>query len=508
MTATPGTILDAIVNGAPAASRETDQAAARAALQGALVDSRDRWRDLALMAADLAFETDAWGRLTFVAPDPALGWGAASLLGQPAELLLADQPGDARDARAGRPGPAGRAGVGCNPFRPSAAVRGRRAWLRHRDGRVCCVSFTAAPLLDEQGRVRGARGAGIDLTEQEGHDAHMAAALRRAEIVDHILSRMRQEVLAPRAMQAVLGTLASALGAEGAAVIDLLADLAGTGAGALHHAGNGLVAVHDAVMAITRDQDAPSRPGIPANIRLGRATLGQGVMAAVAPTRFGGRVALALWRAPGGRAWDDEDQLLALAVANIALTLLEHETLQREMALQARTDPLTGLLNRRAFLEELPRHIDRLDRDAMSGTLIFADLDNFKQLNDRLGHEIGDRALCAVAGLLRATFRPTDLVARLGGDEFAVWMNGADHLTAAERAEALRVGVPRTMADITGPDGPGLSLSIGIAPHAPRHAEDMHAEDMDGLFRRADLAMYEVKRSGRAHWRVAPAGDP
>ena len=118
--------------------------------------------------------------------------------------------------------------------------------------------------------------------------------------------------------------------------------------------------------------------------------------------------------------------------------VLEHEAIQRELARQARTDPLTGLLNRRAFMEEAGRRIDRLDREVIPGTLIFMDLDRLKPLNDRLGHEAGDAALMLTADLLRRTFRPTDLVARLGGDEFALWMDGSDELTAAERAESLR----------------------------------------------------------------------
>jgi diguanylate cyclase (GGDEF)-like protein len=142
----------------------------------------------------------------------------------------------------------------------------------------------------------------------------------------------------------------------------------------------------------------------------------------------------------------------------------------------------------------------RLDRDEVPGTLMFADLDSFKALNERLGHDVGDEALRAVASLLRSTFRPTDLVARLGGDEFAVWLNGADQFTAAERAEALRVRAPRALSDVLGLDAPPLTLSIGIAERRSRSMEDV-----DSLFRRADDAMFDVKRAGRAHWRAAPA---
>ena len=91
-------------------------------LRHALLDSRQRWRDLVLTAADLAYETDAWGRFVFVMPDPALGWSAATLIDQPAELLLAGGIG----------------ATGFNPFRVTTPVRRRRAWLQRADGSPVC----------------------------------------------------------------------------------------------------------------------------------------------------------------------------------------------------------------------------------------------------------------------------------------------------------------------------------------------------------------------------------
>ena len=91
-----------------------------------MLDSRQRWRDLVLTAADLAYETDAWGRFVFVMPDPALGWSAATLIDQPAELLLAGGIG----------------ANGFNPFRVTVPVRRRRAWLQagRRQPRHCSPS--------------------------------------------------------------------------------------------------------------------------------------------------------------------------------------------------------------------------------------------------------------------------------------------------------------------------------------------------------------------------------
>lgn len=441
-----------------------------ATLRRALLDSRQRWRDLVLTAADLAYETDAWGRFVFVMPDPALGWSAATLVGQPAELLLVG----GADAN------------GFNPFRVTAPVRRRRAWLKRADNSTIMLAFSSAPLFDTEGRIVGTRGLGIDWTEFDNQAGRVATALRRGEVLDHILWRMGQEVMAPRMMRGALEALMNAIGAEGAAVLDVRGQ---EGAVLVHRAGGGadevLTEVADLLSRTSGPIDTIARDGRP-------------ILAAICHTRFGANDGIALWRSPGSRGWDHEDRLLLNSAASLIRMVLEHDAIQQEMARQARTDPLTGLLNRRAFLEEMSRHIDRLDRENQPGTLLFADLDCFKPVNDRLGHEVGDQVLQRMADILRNTVRPSDLVARLGGDEFALWMDGADHMTAAERADFLCREVPNALREIVCDDGPTPTVSMGIATR-----EAKSQEPVDSLLRRADHAMYEVKRAGRSHWRVA-----
>ncbi len=449
-------------------------------LRGALLDSRQRWRDLVTVSADFAFETDAWGRLIFVIPDPALGWSSASLIGQPAERLLVE-------------------GAGFDPFRVTAPVRHRRTWLRRGDGGSACLTIAAMPITDRTGAVVGVRGLGVDMTEADAQGARMAAALRRGEVLEHILRRTSHEVLAPRMMKAALESLVDAVGAEGAAVV---LDVGESGMSRIaHHAGQGAERMRPTLSAML-----PVSPD-----QLGQATGidGRPVLMAGCETRFGAFGGIAVWRTARGhdpvedvgsgiRAWDQDDRMLLLTATNVIRMVLEHEAIQREMHRQARTDPLTALLNRRAFMEELERHVDRLDRDDEPGTLMFADMDHFKAVNDAMGHEAGDRVLVAAADLLRRVVRPTDLVARLGGDEFAVWMNGVDHMTAAERADALREALPKEIAELLGPDAPRVGMSIGIAcRRGGGH------EPLDSVIRRADMAMYEVKRHGRGHWRVS-----
>lgn len=470
------------------AAATMDMDAPGGTLATAPVDGQDRWRALVAVTADLAFETDAFGRFVFVSPDPALGWGIEGLLGRSGDTVLT------------LPGAGGKQ---FDPFRVSAPVRGRRAWLRRADGSAVCLSFCAAPILDADGRVTGARGIGQDVTAQDKWDAAAAATLRRGEVMDQVLRRMRQEVMAPRMMRAALDALRDAIGAEGAAVVDLVGD--GASPATLHQVGGpGLHTVlPTALLLLEQGQGGHDHPNGEPGVVL--ATHGltadrRPVIACPNRTRFGEQSALVLWRGSGGRAWDADDAALATASTTLIQMVLEHEAIQREMARQARTDPLTNLLNRRAFLEEIARRIDRLDREGQPATLIFVDLDHFRQLNDASGHNAGDTALCIVAALLRDTVRPTDLVARLGGDEFALWLDGADELTAAERAESMRLHTPRALAHLLdGSFGPAaLGMSIGIATRWPELGEDIEA-----LMHRADSAMHEAKRAGRGQWKVS-----
>ena len=441
-------------------------------LRDALLDSRQRWRDLVDLATDLAFETDHLGRLTFLHPDPALGWPSGAMVGGDASALLAD----------------GGDGTGFDPFRVTVRVRHRRAWLRRGDGGAICLAFCAEPMLDSLGHITGTRGVGIDMTALDAPGAQMAGALRLGDALDHILSRMGREVLAPKMLRSALEALASAAGADGAAAILLPAS--GEPAALAHWTGDGAYSILPAAAELLAHHvNGPLQSDAPDGRRL---------LADICQARFGEQTGLVAWRAASSRPWDTDEIRLLAAAGKIVRMALEHEAIQREMMRQARTDPLTGLLNRRAFREEVLRHTDRADREGVPSTLMFVDLDHFKSVNDRLGHETGDKVLLKVAALLRDIVRPADLVARLGGDEFAVWLGGADHMTAAERAEVLRTAVPDALDELTGAASPRITLSVGIATRAVRADEDI-----DGLIRRADEAMYDAKRNGRGHWRVS-----
>ncbi len=190
---------------------------------------------------------------------------------------------------------------------------------------------------------------------------------------------------------------------------------------------------------------------------------------------------------------------LAALLAALVLIWSRNERMQ-ELRRQAGQDPLTGLKNRRRFEEDLHTELARSRREGGEGALLMLDLDNFKRVNDTLGHPVGDRVIADIAGVLRARMRMTDVVARLGGDEFAVVLPHCDpgeaRLVGEEIGAAIREHAPDEEAV------PSITVSVGIAMFGP----DV-AADLESLEEQADAALYEAKRAGRDAVRFAGAGD-
>ncbi|GAB4357598.1 MAG: GGDEF domain-containing protein [Immundisolibacter sp.] len=176
------------------------------------------------------------------------------------------------------------------------------------------------------------------------------------------------------------------------------------------------------------------------------------------------------------------EQLLSILVYPLRNALLYYRA-QHEAA----TDRLTGLSNRSAFNEAMAREVSRALRYGSGLTLLMADLDNLKLINDRHGHSAGDRALQQVAQALRGALRDSDQVFRYAGDEFAVLLIGGGDDAARAVAERLRARV----ADLSPEPVPVRpTLSIGLSS---LRADD----DARTLFERADAALYAAKRAGR-----------
>jgi diguanylate cyclase (GGDEF)-like protein len=187
---------------------------------------------------------------------------------------------------------------------------------------------------------------------------------------------------------------------------------------------------------------------------------------------------------------------IALAALLTALVLIwsRNERMQ-ELKQQASHDPLTGLKNRRRFGEDLRTELARSRREETVGAVLMLDLDNFKRVNDTLGHPAGDRVIADIAGVLNARMRSTDVVARLGGDEFAVVLPRCDLDEAEEVADAI--GKAIRLHTPPGEAAPPITASIGIATFGPGTGSS------DSVLSTADSALYEAKRAGRDSVRVA-----
>jgi diguanylate cyclase (GGDEF)-like protein len=195
------------------------------------------------------------------------------------------------------------------------------------------------------------------------------------------------------------------------------------------------------------------------------------------------------------------------ALAYIVLVLLMHATLMAlvvtrllgQLQQLARRDALTGLLNRRAMHAALDQHARRRRRAADTFSVLMIDVDHFKAVNDRHGHEAGDQALTHISRLMAQSLRTQDRLGRFGGEEFVALLPASNLARALAEAEALRLQVrsqPLQLGGLTLP----LTVSIGVAEWAGA------SEDLSRLLARADDALYRAKRLGRDRVEAAAQG--
>ena len=193
---------------------------------------------------------------------------------------------------------------------------------------------------------------------------------------------------------------------------------------------------------------------------------------------------------PPEGGFSDEAMKLAEWLSSQAAIALENARLHDIVQFQAITDELTGLVNRRRFLDALHSEIARGKRLGGRLSVVLADLDGFKEINDRFGHHAGDEVLIAFADLLRAHGRDVDVAARLGGEEFAVLLPE----TGLDGARSVADRLCRSLAELQIPLGAGekvmVTASFGVA-------ELGESQSVDALLRAADSALYRAKEHGK-----------
>lgn len=442
-------------------------------LRAVLTESRQRYKDLVEISSDFAWETDAGGKLVFVSPRGALGFRAEDMVGRDPGTLFGLESSD----------------ESALSFVTKTLCEDVTVWARRADGAHACLLVSSVPVISEAGEWRGARGVARDVTEARERDAALARANAREQLLAYIVRQIRDEIAPQNMMNAAAATIGKGFGAAGCRIYRALRD-----------GGFTLAAEYGAVPEAPEAPLSSLSPG--ADRCRGKGT-DHFVLAIATRYRHAVNGAISLWREIGARDFDSDDLALLSEVANqmgIAIEqLANHEELERISS----TDTLTGLVNRRLFIEEMGRRLGDTERRRRTGALLYLDLDNFKCINDNLGHHRGDIALVAVADVLRSKVREDDVVARLGGDEFAVWLEDASTDEAVTKAREL-LAATGELAQHSVDSEHALGFSIGVAI-----LEAEAPERLDQLMARADDAMYAVKRAAKGGVQVAlPASQP
>ncbi|MBF0154697.1 MAG: diguanylate cyclase [Magnetococcales bacterium] len=192
---------------------------------------------------------------------------------------------------------------------------------------------------------------------------------------------------------------------------------------------------------------------------------------------------------------DPEEIDFLWAIANTLAGVIERKSVEDRLAHLAHHDTLTGLPNRKLFLDRLHHDLARAKRTNTLLGIMFLDLDKFKEVNDTLGHEIGDLLLIEVSRRLKKCLRESDTVARMGGDEFVIILTVLPKPDGATKVAEKIVETLQKPFDLLGKQC-HIGVSIGISYNT------MHGNDPETLLQKADAAMYAVKRSGRNNFRV------
>ena len=443
-------------------------------LRTALVESRQRYKDLVEVSSDFSWEVNPEGEFVFVSPRGALGFKAEELINKKTEdFVLSPEE------------------FSPLPFVSERSLDNIEIWMNHKDGSTACVVLSCVPLMaKEDGKQmwKGTRGVCRNVTEEREYESALAQARRREQHLNYIVSTIRDELEPHNMLNSAAAATARALGVAGCRIYRR--DEENTYMIATEHGNTEGLDNLDARFAPLESGD-----------QIAEITLGNWHVMATA-TNYRQRVngALSIWKAAGDD-WEDDHRLLITDIAKQLGIANEQISNHERIVTLSRTDGMTGLLNRRAFYEEdLPRRVARLERSRDTAALFFVDMDNFKRVNDVHGHQAGDDALLYLRDLLMEMSRPGDVISRLGGDEFAMWLDGISREVSEKRA-ALLIKASQALRKFSGDDDHPLGISVGVAIYDPEDNESLAS-----LMIRADAAMYEVKNSGKGGYHMA--GSP
>ncbi|NQW00856.1 MAG: sensor domain-containing diguanylate cyclase [Rhodospirillales bacterium] len=443
-------------------------------LRSALVESRQRYKDLVEISSDFCWETSVDGEFQFVSPKGAIGYTADELVNAKAETFIVNPENFTPLPFASR--------------RPLDEVE---IWFSHKNGSQACMMLSCVPLYSEAGGTEswcGTRGVCRDVTIERENETALTRARNREQILSYIVSMIRDELEPENMLSAAATASTRALEVAGCRIYRLAGlESFGTAAEYGNTADTG---------DLNDNLDDLGSNGEVKQFRTGNWTY------FVVATHYRNVIngAIGIWISEVSDTRADDLKILLGDIANQLGIANEQIANHERIVALSRTDGMTGLLNRRAFFEEeLPRRLSRLARSRETAALFYVDMDNFKKVNDVHGHQAGDDAILFLRDLLMDFSRPGDVIARLGGDEFAMWLDGISPEVTQNRAGAL-ITASQAMAQYSGDPAYPLGISVGVAVYDPKDEESF-----DGMLARADEAMYAVKKAGKGGFMMAPA---
>ncbi len=442
-------------------------------LRSALVESRQRYKDLVEISSDFCWETSVDGTFQFVSPKGALGYTADELVDSRADGYIVN-PEDFTPI----------------PFDSRRALDDVEIWFKHKDGSHACMMLSCVPLYADKNGVEnwsGLRGVCRDVTSERENETALTRARHREQILGYIVSMIRDELEPDNMLTAAAKAATRALEVVGCRIFRL------TDPGTF-----GIAAEY----GNTADTQALDKnlTDLSANGEVKEFKIDNWHYFTVA-THYRNVIngAIGIWVSEINGTWADDLKILVGDVANQLGIANEQIANHERIVALSRTDGMTGLLNRRAFFEEeLPRRLSRLARSRETAALFYVDMDNFKLVNDVHGHQAGDDAILFLRDLLMDFSRPGDVIARLGGDEFAMWLDGISPEVTESRAGAL-IEASKSMQKYSGDLDHPLGISVGVAVYDP-----VDEESFDAMLARADDAMYAVKKDGKGGFLLAP----
>ncbi|MBT3764974.1 MAG: sensor domain-containing diguanylate cyclase [Rhodospirillaceae bacterium] len=438
-------------------------------LRSALVESRQRFKDLVEISSDFAWEIGADGTFVFVSPRGALGYPADELVGhRPEDFVI-----NAEDYTP-------------LPFLSKTGIEDMELWMRQADGTAACVVISSLPLTTTDSTWQGTRGICRNVTEDREREAALTRSRHREQLLGYIVGTIRDELDPSNMLTAASAATARGLSAAGCSIFRQ------------NEAGEFIVAAEYGDVGDKNENNSVieqlGNEGEVIETEIGAWQ----VLATATHYRHSPNGLICIWKPADQGTWADDMHILIVDVASQLGIANEQITNHEHILNLSRTDAMTGLLNRRAFFEEeIPRRLARLAHNENLACLFYVDMDNFKKVNDIHGHQRGDEAIYFLRDMLLEHSRPGDVIARLGGDEFAMWLDGINADVAEERAKDL-IDASKSLHKFSGDDEHPLGLSVGVALYDPATNEHI-----DQLVARADNAMYEIKNKGKGGYIMA-----